>query len=103
MENPPVHITQKAIAEIKKIIEKKQIPANYMLRLGVKGGGCGVPTFFVAFDTQKEKDLIYTLENDNFSFLIEKGHLMYLLDVTLGYEERRTEQGFVFRKPNEKG
>ncbi len=98
MENIPIKITERAAEEIKKIIAHKNIPTNYMLRVGVKGGGCGGATFFLAFDTPKAQDTIYQTAF-GFPCTLQKGHLLYLLDVMIDYEERRDEQGFLFRKP----
>ncbi len=98
MEILPINITPRALEEIQRIMNYKKIPADYLLRVGVKGGGCGGAAFFLAFDKPKSTDRQYATA-EGFSFLMHKGHLMYLLDVTLDYEERRTEQGFIFRKP----
>lgn len=98
MKKSPINITKKAAEEVQKIIEHKNIPEDYMLRIGVKGGGCGGASFFIAFDLPKEVDHVYQTP-EGLPFVMHKGHLMYLLDITLDYEERRTEQGFIFRKP----
>ncbi|MFM8436972.1 MAG: hypothetical protein ACKOAX_00740, partial [Candidatus Kapaibacterium sp.] len=39
-ESDNINISNKAIAEVKKIKEQNNIPAEYGLRVGVKGGGC---------------------------------------------------------------
>ncbi len=98
MEKSPINITPRAAQEVRKIIAHKNIPEGYMLRVGVKGGGCGGASFFIAFDLPKDIDHIYNT-SEGLSFMMHKGHLMYLLDITLDYEERRTEQGFIFKKP----
>ncbi len=36
----PVAFTQKAIAEIKRLLQEESVGSNKILRVGVKGGGC---------------------------------------------------------------
>lgn len=92
----PVKISPRAIEEVKKIIESKQIPEEYLLRIGMRGGGCGGMGFFLGFDHKGEYDEIYQVEE--LKVLIDKRHLMYLLDMEVDFEERRDEQGFIFNK-----
>ncbi|MEH0156021.1 iron-sulfur cluster biosynthesis family protein [Limibacter armeniacum] len=93
----PVKVTSRAAEEVKKIFSNKQIPDGYRLRVGMKGGGCGAAGFFLGFDKEQEHDQIYEIEG--LEVLIDKRHIMYLLDLELDFEERRDEQGFVFNKP----
>ena len=46
----PIEITPKAELEIKHIMATKNIPLDYFLRVGVKGGGCGGMAFALGFD-----------------------------------------------------
>jgi len=100
MESSPIQISERAILEIKNILTNKNIPGQYSLRIGVKGGGCGGANFFVGFDTVKDDDNVYFFED--LKVLIDKKHILYLLDVELDFEERKDEQGFVFLKPDVK-
>ena len=55
----PVTITEQAIEEIKNIITHKNIPAEYGLRLGVRGGGgCSAAgmSYMLGFDKHKATD-----------------------------------------------
>ncbi len=91
----PVDITPKAIEEVQHILNKKQVPEGYSLRLGIRGGGCGA-AFFLGFDQPKDFDLTYSL--DGLSILLDKRHLLYLTGVQLDFVERETEKGFVFTR-----
>lgn len=51
----PINITPKALEEIKTIISTKNIPLEYALRVGVKGGGCGGVSYALGFDLKKMK------------------------------------------------
>lgn len=93
----PIDITAAAAAQVRDIMEHKNIPANYLLRIGVKGGGgCGGAGFFLGFDEPKEQDERYQIQG--LEVLIDKRHVLYLLDVVLDFEDRREERGFVFGK-----
>ena len=96
----PIALTPQAAQEIKQIFDQKKIPEGYLLRVGIKGGGCGAPGFVIGFDTPKEHDVQFHLEQ--IDLLIDKKHFMYLLDIELDFEDRHDERGFIFRKPNEK-
>lgn len=98
MEQLPITITASAAKEIKYIIENKNIPEEYALRVGVKGGGgCGGAGFFIGFDKKEEFDKEF-IEQDIKIFL-DKRHIMYLFDLEVGFEDREDGRGFVFHKP----
>ena len=99
MEEIPVEITPRAQQEIAQIIASKKIPEGYFLRIAMQGGGCGAAGFSLGFDTPGEYDQKY--QSGNFEVLIDKRHIMYLLDMKVDFEERKDEQGFVFLKPTE--
>ncbi|MEN7550658.1 iron-sulfur cluster biosynthesis family protein [Rapidithrix thailandica] len=96
MEKTPIKITDKAAKEILYILENKNIPEGYGLRIGIRGGGCGAAGYFLGFDKQKEGDEAYQIKGVKVYF--EKKYFMYLLDVELDFEERTEERGFVFNK-----
>lgn len=99
MKEIPVEITSRAQQEITQIIANKKIPDGYFLRIGMRGGGCGAAGFSLGFDTPNEFDQKYL--TGDIEVLIDKRHIMYLLDMKVDFEERKEEQGFVFLKPNE--
>jgi len=92
----PIKITDKAIKEIKNIISDKEIPADYGLRVGMQGGGCGGMSFMLGFDKIKDTDGVY--EMDDFKVFIEKKDTMYLLGMVVDYIEQEGKQGFTFIK-----
>ncbi len=92
---PPVEITQAALHEIRDIMARKAIPAEYALRIGMKGGGCGGMSFLLGFDHPHPQDDQYELEG--LSVLIEKRHLMYLLGMQVDFEDGPHARGFIFQ------
>ncbi|MEM8893933.1 MAG: iron-sulfur cluster assembly accessory protein [Bacteroidota bacterium] len=95
MKLEPVNLSEAAIHQIKHIMEHKNIPDEYALRVGVKGAGCGVG-FQLGFDKPKEDDLSYSV--DGINILVDKKHTMYVLGVTVDYYSGSDAQGFTFVK-----
>jgi iron-sulfur cluster assembly protein len=95
----PVTISSRAAAEIRKIMETKNIPADYGLRLGVKGGGCGV-SLLIGFDKRKDTDLSYSV--DGISVYVDKRHTMYIIGKEVDFYEGEEGRGFMFVDPKAK-
>lgn len=91
----PFSFTETALRELKNIISTKGIPAEYGLRLGVKGGGCSGISYMLGFDTPNESDLSYTFES--ISIYIDKKHMMYILGKTVDFEDGVNARGFIFK------
>lgn len=90
----PVTITTKALAEIRKVRDKKKIPDFYGLRIGLKGGaGCGGGSFVLGFDVKNEKDSEFRV--DDIPVFIEKRQILYLAGKLIDYVEGE-ESGFAF-------
>jgi len=98
--NLPVTISPEALAEVKNIMANKSIPAEYSLRLGIKGGGCGTMGFLIGFDKPKTGDDIYQV--DDVQIIVEKKHTMYLLGLELDFENTAESRGFMFIHPSQK-
>lgn len=91
----PVTITPKALSHIKTILESKNVPADYGLRLIVQGGtGCGGVNFRLGFDKKKETDEVYYIED--LEILYQKKDMLFLIGMEIDFEEQVTQQGFVF-------
>lgn len=91
----PIKITGEAQKEIKLILDKKGIPAEYGVRVGVRGAGCSGVSYVLGFDEPGQGDEKYDVEG--FSVLIAKKDLMYLLGITLDFVEDAEVRGFVFK------
>ncbi len=94
----PLTITSKALEEVKAIIKDKNIPKEYGLRIGIKGGGgCVGISYMLGFDKKKSTDDSYTI--DGIDVYIEKKHVMYLVGLEMDYYSGADAQGFNFYKP----
>jgi iron-sulfur cluster assembly protein len=89
----PVTISSRAAEEIRKIMTSKNIPADYGLRVGVRGGGCGV-SLIIGFDKQKDTDLAYAI--DGIPVYIDKKHTMYIIGKEVDFYEGADSRGFMF-------
>jgi iron-sulfur cluster assembly protein len=91
----PITLSSRAAEEIRKIMQTKNIPEGYGLRVGVRGGGgCGGATLIVGFDKPKDTDIIYTIEN--IQVLIDKRHTMYIIGKQVDFYEGSDARGFTF-------
>jgi len=91
----PVTLTPLAAAEARKIMQTKNIPAGYGLRVGVRGGhGCGGVSLIIGFDKQKESDLSY--EAEGITIFMDKKHTMYLIGKAVDFYEGADARGFIF-------
>ena len=89
----PVTISATAAREIKKMMATKNIPEGYGLRVGVRGGGCGVQ-LILGFDKAKESDLVY--EYEGIPVMFEKRHMMFLIGKQVEFYEGADARGFHF-------
>jgi len=94
-----IHVTEKAAAKIRELLQKDGVPAESGgLRVGVQGGGCSGLTYAMRLDTEaRNRDKVFE-ENGARIFVDPKSYL-YLHNTTLDYLEDLMKQGFVFQNP----
>jgi len=91
----PVKLSARAAEEVKKIMQTKNIPEGYGLRIGVRGGhGCGGAQLIIGFDKKKDSDLAYTVRD--IDIYVDKKHTMYVIGKEVDWIESETERGFMF-------
>lgn len=94
----PVTISDTAAKEIKNILEKKGIPEDYGLRVGIKGGrGCAGVNYMLGFDKPKDNDITY--DYNGIPVHIQKGEVMFLIGKKIDFYEGSDARGFVFTDP----
>ena len=96
----PITISAKAAAEIRQNMHTKNIPAEYALRVGIRGGGCGGVSLIIGFDKKKATDLSYTVED--IPVLVDKKHTMYIIGKEVDFYEGADARGFMFVDAPEK-
>ncbi len=93
----PIEITPLALSKIKLIMQDKEVPAGYGLRVGTnKAASCGTTSFLLGFDEQKTGDDAFEVEG--VKVFINKKEMLYLMGITLNFIEGEEESGFRFDK-----
>lgn len=94
----PVQLSDRAREEVKRILEEKDIPTGFGLRIGVKGGGCSGMSYILGFDRQREHDVKFNEEG--IEIVIDKRHGLYLMGTVVDYQDGLDARGFTFSNPN---
>ena len=95
----PLGLTEKAVGEVRKIMEQNSIPETYGLRVGVKGGGCSGLSYQLGFDAeQREGDKI--LEVQGIRMFVDQKSLFYMMGCEIDFTDGLNGRGFVFNNPN---
>ena len=94
----PVSITEKALGEIKEILDAKEIPEDYGLRIGLEnmGASCGTTSYVLGFDKKDDKDLTY--EVDEVPVYIKKSVVLHVTGLQLDHVTEGEVSGFLFKK-----
>ena len=94
-----ITITDRAVNEVKRIIEEQNLPEGTCLRVGVKGGGCSGFSYTLGFDDKiGEVDQTTTLED--IVIVCDPKSFLYLNGTQLDFEESLMGRGFKFGNPN---
>jgi len=96
--NMPVVLTKNAINEVKDLLAKGNYEQSFGLRLGVKGGGCAGFSYILDFDSQKNNDLSFNIDNVN--IYIDKSQAIYLQNCEIDFKNGLDNRGFIFNNPN---
>jgi iron-sulfur cluster assembly accessory protein len=94
----PVSFTEKAVMEIKRLMNEPGFDQSQHLRVGVKGGGCSGLTYVLGFDERSADDDQF--EVAGLQFLMNKSHGIYLMGMEIDWQDGLNARGFVFNNPN---
>lgn len=94
----PIEFTERATEEIKSIQSKTEMPEDFQLRVGVRGGGCSGMSYILGFDRIREHDVQFNV--DGIVVYMDKRHGLYLMGTKLDYKEGLDARGFSFENPN---
>ncbi len=94
-----IKVTEKAAKQIILIKKENNIPDNFGLRVGVKGGGCSGLSYTMGFD-ENAKDGDTVIEDKNIKLYIDGKSLFYLMGTELDFSDGLNGRGFVFNNPN---
>ena len=94
----PLSFTPEALNRITIALSSSGVPKDWKVRVGIRGGGCGVMGYILGFDEQKETDAMYNVQN--LEVIVDKRHSMYILGMLIDYHEDEHQAGFVFNNPS---
>jgi iron-sulfur cluster assembly protein len=96
-----IDLSDRAVAEIKRILVDQKIPDGAGLRIGVKGGGCSGFSYTLGFEPQaRPGDQVF--EAEGVRVFCDPKSLLYLAGTRLDFEESLMGRGFKFVNPNAK-
>jgi iron-sulfur cluster assembly protein len=94
----PVTITDRAAAQIKRLLQKDG-RAEAFLRLGVKGGGCSGFEYLTRIDTVR-RPIDIEIEIDGVPIVCDSKSARFLEGSTFDYTGNLIGGGFKFENPN---
>jgi len=86
-----INVTNKALKEIKKVLEEKNTTSK-KIRIFLAGIGWGGPTFNLALDEQKENDKIYS--ENNVDFIADRSLIDQYEGFKIDYSNFFLQRGF---------
>ncbi len=99
---PPIELTEKAAAEVKRIVAEQNLPEKLYLRLRVVGGGCSGFQHKLDLDPQVSDKLDETFETHGVPVVIDKRSLLYMSGVKVDFHDDLNKRGFSITNPNAK-
>jgi len=95
-----IEISDRAVEEIRRLLEKEGINAGG-LRVGIKGGGCSGLSYNLGFDSEPRKfDKVF--ERENVKLFCDLKSYIYLNNTVLDFDSGLMGKGFQFLNPNAK-
>lgn len=96
-----VTLTEKAVKEIKHIMEDQNMPAeSTYVRVGVRGGGCSGFSWLFTLDENYDEAKDILEEQDGLRLVMDKRSALYLEGTTVDFLETLDKRGFSFNNPN---
>jgi iron-sulfur cluster assembly protein len=94
-----IEITDKGAEKVHEFLASQQADTSVAgLRVGVRGGGCSGFQYQLAFDEQRESDVVF--ESHGLKLLVDGESLQFVRGSTIDYEESLQGAGFKVNNPN---
>ncbi len=94
-----IQITDKGAEKVHEFLASQQADVNVAgLRVGVRGGGCSGFQYQLAFDEQRESDVVF--QSHGLKLLVDGESLQFVSGSTIDYEESLQGAGFKVNNPN---
>ncbi len=94
-----IEITDRGAEKVHEFLSAQQADMSLAgLRVGVRGGGCSGFQYQLAFDEQRESDVVF--ESHGLKLLVDRESLQFVRGSTIDYEESLQGAGFKVNNPN---
>jgi iron-sulfur cluster assembly protein len=94
-----ISITDKGAEKVREFLEAQQADTALAgLRVGVRGGGCSGFQYQLAFDEQRDSDLVF--EDHGLKLLVDNESLQFVSGSVIDYQESLQGAGFKVENPN---
>ncbi len=94
-----IEITDRGAEKVHEFLASQQADVSVAgLRVGVRGGGCSGFQYQLAFDEQRENDVVF--ESHGLKLLVDGESLQFVRGATIDYEESLQGAGFKVDNPN---
>jgi iron-sulfur cluster assembly protein len=94
-----IEITDKGAEKVHEFLSSQQADVSVAgLRVGVRGGGCSGFQYQLAFDEQRDSDVVF--ESHGLKLLVDGESLQFVRGSTIDYEESLQGAGFKVNNPN---
>jgi iron-sulfur cluster assembly protein len=94
-----VVLTEKAAAEVKRIMEAQKYE-DHVLRVGVAGGGCSGFSYSLGFAKDYDEAVDAKYDYHGVPVVVDKKSALYLDGTTVDFYEGIDRRGFTFDNPN---
>ena len=94
-----IEISDKGAEKVQEFLASQEADASMAgLRVGVRGGGCSGFQYQLAFDEQRENDVVF--ESHGLKLLVDSESLPFVRGSMIDYEESLQGAGFKVSNPN---
>lgn len=93
-------ITEKAAAEIKRVMSEQSMPETTYVRVAVAGGGCSGFQYKFGFDDAADVEKDHISDQHGLKVAVQKNHDLHLDGTTVDFYEGLDKRGFTFDNPN---
>jgi len=94
-----IEITDRGAEKVHEFLASQQADLGVAgLRVGVRGGGCSGFQYQLAFDEQRDNDVVF--ESHGLKLLVDNESLQFVRGSTIDYEESLQGAGFKVDNPN---
>ena len=97
-----ITLTDKAVKEVKRVMEDLPEATNTFLRVGVAGGGCSGFEYKLGFVEEEEysETAFNKYEQDGLTVIVEKKAELFIDGTTIDWIDDLSKRGFAFNNPN---